>query len=236
MERIQKVLGLRIRQLRRERSLTTTDLAKRLNTTNATISRWENGKVCPPLSALQGVANFFSKPLGWFLDQGWDAERQALRYAIDELHQQPPFAQESRDVLLVGQVRGRLPIVGAISAGAGMETDGIHLNDVTEWFPVREIDWRKDRFVVRVVGDSMMPYLMAGDYIAFDEAVNVTAGSIVAALVDAAVVVKVYRVHRRTRVAYLASYNPSYDPILGGFKIQGVYAWRHSPKGVAFPP
>lgn len=50
------MLGEAIRQIRKSKSLEQKDLAKRLNTTQATISRWECEKPPPPTKKLPDIA------------------------------------------------------------------------------------------------------------------------------------------------------------------------------------
>lgn len=54
-----KVFCDRLKELRAENRLSTTQLAKELGVTHATISRWENGKMTPTIDQLFNIALFF---------------------------------------------------------------------------------------------------------------------------------------------------------------------------------
>lgn len=54
-----KVFAQRLRELRIEKGLSMKELAKKLNTTDAAISNWENEINEPKISYLKTIANFF---------------------------------------------------------------------------------------------------------------------------------------------------------------------------------
>lgn len=54
-----KVFSERLKELRQEKNLSTIKLAKALDTSDATISRWENDKMEPSISNLKNIALFF---------------------------------------------------------------------------------------------------------------------------------------------------------------------------------
>lgn len=58
-----KRFAFMLRQLRKDRDLTITELAKKLGYSIASISFWENGKTNPNLYKAEDVANFFEVPL-----------------------------------------------------------------------------------------------------------------------------------------------------------------------------
>lgn len=54
-----KVFCERLRELRIEKHLSTTELGKALKVSQATISRWENGLVLPDILTLYNIAVYF---------------------------------------------------------------------------------------------------------------------------------------------------------------------------------
>ncbi len=64
-----------------------------------------------------------------------------------------------------------LPCVGALAAGAafhGLETGSLNDLEEMDWVAVPASLARKNRFVVRVAGDSMEPTLMRGEWVIFE--------------------------------------------------------------------
>jgi len=54
-----KEFGIRLKELRRARKMSTTDLAKLVGVSNSTISRWENAKISPTLEYVEKFADIF---------------------------------------------------------------------------------------------------------------------------------------------------------------------------------
>ncbi len=61
-------IGTTIRTLRKEKSLTQSELAKMMQTTQDTISLWELGKSMPDIYALVKLSKIFSVPTDYLLD------------------------------------------------------------------------------------------------------------------------------------------------------------------------
>ena len=61
-------VGSQIRHWRTVRGLTQDDLAARLDTTQATVSRWESGDRQPGLDDLRGLAKALKVPAGELLE------------------------------------------------------------------------------------------------------------------------------------------------------------------------
>lgn len=70
------MLGRAVRQIRKEKGLDQTELADRIGSTQATISRWERWDG-PPYSRIGDVANALGV-------QTWDIYRKADELAADE--------------------------------------------------------------------------------------------------------------------------------------------------------
>lgn len=62
-----KIFAQRLKELRQEKHLSMKQLAKELNTTDATISNWENEINEPKISYLVAIAQFFNVPTDYLL-------------------------------------------------------------------------------------------------------------------------------------------------------------------------
>lgn len=59
--------GERLKELRLEKNLSTRSLAKAVNTSNANISNWENGKVYPTIYFLFVLCDYFNVSADYLL-------------------------------------------------------------------------------------------------------------------------------------------------------------------------
>lgn len=64
----QKKIGKFLQELRKEKGLTQEQVAKRFNTTNRTISRWETGSNTPDISMLVEIAEFYGVDVREIID------------------------------------------------------------------------------------------------------------------------------------------------------------------------
>lgn len=62
-----KIFCERLKELRLEKSLSTIQLAKKLNVSNSTISRWENEIIIPSIDNLYNIAIFFGVSTDYLL-------------------------------------------------------------------------------------------------------------------------------------------------------------------------
>lgn len=60
-------LGEKIKTLRKENSMTQTDLAKKLNVTKSNISKYENNIVEPSLEVLKAISDIFNVSIDYLL-------------------------------------------------------------------------------------------------------------------------------------------------------------------------
>ena len=54
-----KIFRERLKDLRKENNLSTTQLGKILNVSSSTISRWESGEILPSIEHLYNIAKYF---------------------------------------------------------------------------------------------------------------------------------------------------------------------------------
>ncbi len=64
----QEKIGRFLKQLRKEKSLTQEQLSEKLNVTNRTVSRWENGVNMPDFDMVIEIVNLFDVSIEEFLD------------------------------------------------------------------------------------------------------------------------------------------------------------------------
>lgn len=74
----QLTIGKYIAQKRKEKNLTQMELAERLNISNKTISKWENGNCMPDYSVIEGLCHELSITIAELID-GEDAEQNSIR-------------------------------------------------------------------------------------------------------------------------------------------------------------
>jgi len=89
MTDVYKVIGERIRELRRKfggsGGISQEALAKAMNTTPNTISRWETAAYKPSAHDLDRLARFFRVPISTFFEGGSDSRVEALLSATGDL-------------------------------------------------------------------------------------------------------------------------------------------------------
>jgi transcriptional regulator with XRE-family HTH domain len=76
-------IGEQIKDLRKERGWSQTDLAAKINGDAGQISRYENGKITPSVEAIVKFAELFDVSVDYLLVEG--ASRRPFRQADDEL-------------------------------------------------------------------------------------------------------------------------------------------------------
>lgn len=64
----------RLKQLRKEKKMTQTDLAKVLNVSGGTVAMWEAGKRMPQFETLFAMCSFFDKSLDYLLGTSDDSK------------------------------------------------------------------------------------------------------------------------------------------------------------------
>lgn len=94
----QKKIGLFLKELRKEKELTQSQLAEQLNVSDRTVSRWETGTNLPDLSVLVELADFYDVDIREIIDGERKSENmnvemkdtlmKAAQYATEDKHMQ----------------------------------------------------------------------------------------------------------------------------------------------------
>lgn len=93
----------KIRELRKQRRLSQTDLAKQIHVSQATVTSWETGRADPSSSALNALADFFGVSSDYLLgrtdqptsDNELTKNQKLIAYSID-----PDTSDEERDAII----------------------------------------------------------------------------------------------------------------------------------------
>lgn len=105
--------------------------------------------------------------------------------------------------------RSYLPLLGEVPAGPLRYAS----EEIDEWVPVPAEWGREKRFILRVIGDSMVgDHISDGDLVVVDPRLEGGEGEIVVALVGDEATVK--HLHRKGKRLELLSSNPAYPPIV----------------------
>ena len=79
-------MGERIKQLRKEKGMTQTDLAMTLNVTKGTVSTWETNSRVPGFETLNALSDLFERRLDYIMGRSDDATPTTQN--VDNLHEQ----------------------------------------------------------------------------------------------------------------------------------------------------
>jgi len=71
-------MGERIKQLRKEKGMTQTDLARELNVTKGTVSTWETNSRTPGFETLDAMCDLFQRRLDYIMGRSDDATPAVL--------------------------------------------------------------------------------------------------------------------------------------------------------------
>lgn len=185
--------GDRIRALRELKGITQDELAKRLETTKQTISKYENNIVTNiPSDKVESMAEIFDTTPDYIL--GWDKFPTAKHEA--RLHKDLQPITRTYKLPLLGPVAAGQPINAAPEDGEMIEVP---------------YDPGKADAALTVKGDSMSPRYLNGDvvFIRFQDDVN--DGQIAAVCIDDTVTLK--KVYHIPNGVYLVSENPAHPPM-----------------------
>lgn len=181
--------GERIRQLRKEHSLTQEELGAKIGVKKAAIQKYEKGTVTNiKRDSLIKLAQILDTTPEYLL--GWNESPENL-----EITDSPEFVN--------------IPIIGRVAAGVTCFAD----NNITGYEPVmrNDISDSEQYAFLRVVGDSMYPVFMEGDLVLVRCQTSVDSGSYAVVTIDNEDGV-VKKVVYGSDFIELQSINPMYPP------------------------
>lgn len=94
--------GNTIRELRKQRRLSQTELAKGVHVSQATVTAWETGKAEPSSSALNTLANYFNVSADYLLGRETNSESEQVDIKDDPVvlsYGGKPVSKEDMDVI-----------------------------------------------------------------------------------------------------------------------------------------
>lgn len=195
---LKKYIGQRIRQFRLNRNLTAEELAKKLNTTRASITRYENGDRKANQDVLFQLAEIFNVSVDDFFPNR-STDKSGITNVIypkgGSLH------------------RVSIPIVGTIACGDPITAEE-NIEGYTEQVFTQPVP-SGNLFALRCKGDSMEPTIPNGALAIIHEQPEVEDGEIAAVLVDDDNEATLKRVkHQGNLVLLVADNSKKYDPIV----------------------
>lgn len=228
---LKKYIGTQIKTFRKSAGFTQDELAKRLNTTKQTISRYEKGDRKANQDMLFELCDIFGVSIDDFFPSQNESNQPPTTSPIQSIYDQlePPrqgkvltYAerqlneQKNEDKTKINEVSENIirlddyreityrRVTGVVSAGSGsMQDDDL---DMEVSFYEDEIPDNYDA-IAYVVGNSMEPKIKNGDYLFIKNTPQVDYNTIGIFQVDGANYVK------KLRQGYLESLNPDYEDI-----------------------
>ncbi len=212
--------GELLRRLRHRERMSQEEFAARLGVSASQYGRYERGAQLPPVQTLEAMADALGVDSSeWLEVAGYEPEE-----ATEELP--VPLPREAESGYVPRPSDSKLPVLGTLHGGLVCMPEE---EPPSEYFPCLEEHAKVADGVVRIVGDSLHPLILEGDYVAIKKTPTAQPGQIVVARVgdDGDVVMKRY-VGRRKGKVILESVNPMYPPIQADkIEILAVVVWQH---------
>lgn len=185
-----RLIGGRIKEIRKEKDMTLEDVAKRIGVAKSTIQRYEAGLISSPKQpVLAAMAKAFNISEEWLCGMSNDKEEQVQLSGDD------------------GMIP--IPVLGEVSAGMGKcVTDNI-IGYISEEKGSMTDDC--EYVYLKVTGDSMYPEFKDGDLVFVKCQSSVDSGSYAVVMVDSELGM-VKRVIYGNNFVELQSVNPMYPP------------------------
>ena len=220
---LKKYIGTQIKTFRKSAGFTQDELAKRLNTTKQTISRYEKGDRKANQDMLFELCDIFGVSIDDFFPSQNESTQTSTTSKIQSIYDQlePPrqgkvltYAerqldeQENEDKAKINEVSGVIQLYSynyydhAASAGTGQ-----YLNDVRVERIELPVDVDAD-FVIPIKGDSMEPDYLDGDLVFIQTSVDLNDGVIGVFNYNGEAYIKQLVID--TEQSYLHSLNPAY--------------------------
>lgn len=192
---LSKYIGQKIKQFRNARNLTAEELAEKIGTTRATITRYETGARKANQDVLFQLADIFN-------------------VSVDDFFPPRPSKNNipSNIVHPEGTIQLTIPIIGQIACGDPITAEE-NIEGYTEETFERPIP-SGTLFALRCKGHSMEPTIHDGSLVTIREQPTVEDGEIAAVLVDGDNEATLKRVKHQGNLIMLMPDNQEYDPII----------------------
>lgn len=159
-----QTMGQRIREMRKRRELSQQALAEKIGRTKGTISQWEAGITHPGGEILLLLATALQCSPHWIVSGEERAREPKGRYFVEGA----ATDGVEQNVSPAPSMAGLVPEISWVQAGAWTEVCHVELDpEAINWYP-RPPGASDRTFVLRVVGDSMLPEYTPGRLIFVD--------------------------------------------------------------------
>lgn len=198
-------VGKMISTIRRQRGLSQTQLAYKINTSKQAISNYERGERKPDYVTLEAIADALNVPMAMLISR--EEQQQALD-AIYSTYEEPrarPLPTNMRPIDTMQ--RQRVPLIGSVAAG-----QPILAEEDLETYVTAPIQCD---VALTVEGDSMKPNYLDGDILFIKRRPDVQEGAVAVVLIDDSAALK--HVYKRPEGLTLISDNPEYAPMFVDF-------------------
>ena len=160
---MEKHIGDRIRERRKELGLNQPQLGKLIGRTKGAVSQWESGQVKPDRDSLIKLQDVLKCSQTWLMtgleDGGGYARHE--RFSVPHVITEASVEKETR-------LNGYCPEISWVQAGQWAEVCDINIDpENSNWYP-RPPGASDQTFVLRVVGESMIPEYPPGRLIFVD--------------------------------------------------------------------
>lgn len=172
----------RIKEAMADVNMSGATLARKLDMTSASVSKWRSGEVTPPRQTLASIAEALNVSEEWLKGENVPKKRSGIKYV-------------------------KVPILGTVRAG--MPTNAIENIIGYEEIPLQASD-NREYFALEIKGDSMYPTFMEKDIIVVRKQESADTGDVVVALIgqsDATI----KRLKRSSEGIELVPINTNYD-------------------------
>lgn len=177
----------RVKELRKQKKLSQTELARMLNVHQTAISQWETGRTEPDTEIQKELADIFNVSLDYLM----------MRDKTNE----SKFPQK----------RGiKIPVIGTVPAGVPLEA----IEDILDYEEI-DADMTRDGseyIALQIKGDSMEPRMTTGDVVIVRLQPDAETGDIVVAMVNGEDAT-VKKLKKRADGILLIPSNPKYEPM-----------------------
>ncbi|MCI9094012.1 MAG: helix-turn-helix domain-containing protein [Coprobacillus sp.] len=192
-------MGKVIKQLREERRLTQSDLAKTLNVSPSTIGMWENNVRSPNEDTKEAIADYFN------VDMNYLYGKTLIRNSYRETENNEIYSQLDLSF-------GKLPLYDDLCCGDGMFNDDNIIEYIT--VPSDGLNPNLEYFCQRAKGDSMTGAgIIDGDILVFEKTNVIDDGCIGAFCVDENTAT-CKKIKKGKEFIQLLPMNSNYDPII----------------------